>query len=153
MRRAPPPPGALLRAIAQGGAEEPQENLQWELTESDYGNLVCVQLILDGILVRAQFRRPRARQAFQNTLTDVRRELLQRAEGQRRARGLPAELRDPPPQRFLPPSDPGYPGAIPLPAPTDCAVSPWQPVPFLSDAEWAAQNRKINDLLMRGKTE
>ena len=46
-------------------------------------------------------------------------------------------------------SDPGYPGAIPLPAPTDCAVSP----PFLLDAEWAAENRKFNDLLMRGKTE
>ena len=45
----------------------------------------------------------------------------------------------------LPVSDPGYPGAIPLPA-----LSP-APGDIISDAEWAAQNRNINNLLIRGE--
>lgn len=41
----------------------------------------------------------------------------------------------------LPPSDRGLSGAIPLPPAT------WAPPP-VDDAEWAEQNREINDLLM-----
>ena len=120
------------------------EDLQWEVTESDSDNVVRVQLVLDGIRVRAEFRRPLTRQAFQIKLAEVRRDLLQQAEGLRRSRVL-AGTTSTGREAALPPSDPGYSGAIPLAAPT------WQPVPFLSDAEWADQNRKINDLLMRGK--
>ena len=45
---------------------------------------------------------------------------------------------------ILPPADPGYPGVIPLPPDT------WAIPGDVSDADWAVQNRKINDLLMRG---
>ena len=150
----------LLQLIEQGGnverGELPRaapvavpsppcaEDLQWEVTESDSDNVVRVQLVLDGIRVRAEFRRPLTRQAFQIKLAEVKRDLLQQAEGLRRSRVL-AGTTSTGREAALPPSDPGYPGAIPLAAPT------WQPVPFLSDAEWADQNRKINDLLMRGK--
>jgi hypothetical protein len=45
----------------------------------------------------------------------------------------------------LPVSDHGLHGAIPLPLPE------WYPDPVCSDVEWAAQNRRINNLLMRGE--
>ena len=45
------------------------------------------------------------------------------------------------------PSDPGYPGAYPLPDSPD-AMSP---TTELSDADWLEQNRRINHLLMRPK--
>ena len=52
------------------------------------------------------------------------------------------------PSLSLPPSDLGYPDAIPLPAPA------WSPEATpLSDAEWADQNRRVNNLLMRGIAE
>lgn len=45
----------------------------------------------------------------------------------------------------LPPSDTGFRDAIPLPPEPE-----WNPDQVLTDAEWAAQNRRINNLLMRG---
>ena len=45
----------------------------------------------------------------------------------------------------VPPSDHGIEGVIPLPPPE------WDPSSdILTDADWADQNRKINNLLMRG---
>jgi hypothetical protein len=43
------------------------------------------------------------------------------------------------------PSDTGIDGAIPLPIEDDPTVA------ILTDAEWSAQNKKINDLLAGGR--
>ena len=157
-----------------------EDDLRWEIIKYDYENVIRVRLLAGPYAATKEMPRRRIRDIQHPSafLQKVQRDLLNeigcvaQRECNRQAVALVARalehleaqglIRDwlthftdepiPAPQPaagpdVLSPSDLGYPGAIPLPAPT------WQPVPFLSDADWAAQNGKINDLLMRGKTE